>query len=107
MFTVDERPGRLAVRWFVVLVAWVVLASAPLLVPGALESRTTAAIWILLFVASVFVVPALSIAAGVLGVIAQSAPTGREVMLGKIALIGAVVVLVAALVGFGAALSLI
>ena len=106
MSTAEARPGRLAVRWLGVLVGWVVLASAPYLIPGAMETRATAAIWILLFVLSIFVVPALAVAAGLLGIIAQAAPAHREVALGRVALAGAIVVFVGATVGICATLSM-
>lgn len=107
MIAADGRPGSVAMRWLAVLLVWVVVAAAPLLVPGALETRTASGLWIILFVFSLFVVPALSIVSGMLGIAAQSTPVRREVVLGRVAMVGAGVVLVGAIGAFGAAFSLL
>jgi hypothetical protein len=96
--TGPPRPGRNAIRALTAQVAVVVVALVPWIDPEPLYDSGLSGIWANLFLVGFFAILPLSILVLVLGIVAVTTRDRRGIVRGRIAIVGAVVGFIAAVV---------
>lgn len=99
MTATERRPGRLALRLLIVAFVWAIVVVGLFAASSSTLPSGLYAIWSIFAFAGLVGVPVLSIVATVFGIIALSSPQRHEVVLGRVALVGAIVVFLGLIIG--------